>query len=73
VDVKKTGCRHREVAQWSKCLAGEFGALAGLASPCPGRAILLHSWPHKTLCDHLRRCFGARVRQIMDGLGHLEP
>jgi hypothetical protein len=36
-------------------------------------AIVFHSGPHKTLCDQLRRCFGAWVRQIVGGLGHLEP
>jgi hypothetical protein len=40
---------------------------------CPDAAILLHAWPHKTLRDQLRRSFGAWVRQIMDGLEHLEP
>ena len=43
----------------SDCVAVDFGALAGLASMWPGAAILLHAWPHKTLCDQLRRCFGA--------------
>jgi hypothetical protein len=47
-------------------MAGDFGALAGAA-------ILLHAWPHKTLRDQLRRCFGARVQQIEDELEHLEP
>jgi hypothetical protein len=28
--VKKTGCWQREVAQWSNCVAKDFGALAGL-------------------------------------------
>jgi hypothetical protein len=40
-------------------VAGDFGALAGLASPCVGAAIILHAWPHKTLCDQFRCCFGA--------------
>jgi hypothetical protein len=31
-------------------VAGDFGALAGLASPCPGTAIFLHAWPHEMLC-----------------------
>jgi hypothetical protein len=72
VDVQKTGCRRGKVAQWSYCMAGDFGALAGLASTRPGSAILLHACPQKPLRDQLRRCFGARVRQILDGLEHLE-
>jgi hypothetical protein len=32
-------------------VAGDFGTLAGLASPCPGATILLHAWPHEALCD----------------------
>jgi hypothetical protein len=54
-------------------MAGGFGVLAGLASTRPGAAILLHAWPHETLRDQLFRCFGARVRQIVDGLEHLGP
>jgi hypothetical protein len=41
-DVKETGCWRRKVIQWSNCVAGDFGVLAGLASPCPGAAILRH-------------------------------
>jgi hypothetical protein len=73
VDVEKAGCRQGKVAQWSYCMAGDFEALAGLASTRPGAAILLHAWPHKTLSDQLYRCSGARVRQIEDELEHLEP
>jgi hypothetical protein len=50
----------------------DFGALAGLASSCPFAAILLHALPRKTLCDQFRLCFGAWVRQIVDGLQKLE-
>jgi hypothetical protein len=53
-------------------MAGDFRALAGLASPCPGSTILLYVWPHETLCSQPRYCFGARVRQIVDELEHLE-
>jgi hypothetical protein len=56
----------------SDSVAGDFGALTGLASPCPGAAILLYAWPHETLCHQLRCCFGAWLQQIMDGLEHLE-
>jgi hypothetical protein len=73
VDLQKKGCRRGKVAQWSYCMAGDIAALAGLASTCPGAAILPHAWSHKTLRDQLRRCFGARVRQIVDGLKYLEP
>jgi hypothetical protein len=47
VEVQKTGCRRGKVAQCSYCMAGDFGALAGLASTCPGAAIFLHAWPQK--------------------------
>jgi hypothetical protein len=59
VDVQTTGCQRGKVAQWSYCVAGDFGALAGLTSTCPGAANLLHAWPHKTLGENLRCCFGA--------------
>jgi hypothetical protein len=72
MDVQKTGCRQREGSHWSDCVAGDFGALAGLTRPCPGAAILLHAWSHETLCDQLCCCFCAWVRQIMDELEHLE-
>jgi hypothetical protein len=52
-------------------MAGDFGALAGLASTCTGAATLLNAGPHKTLCNQLRCCFGAWVRQIVDGTEHL--
>jgi hypothetical protein len=70
VGVQKTGCRRCKIAQ---CVAGDFGALTGLANTCPGAAVLLHAWPHKMLCKQLRRCFGVGVRQIMYRLEHLEP
>jgi hypothetical protein len=73
VDMQKTGCRWGEVAQWGHRVTGDFEALAGLTSMCPGAAIFPHAWPYEALCDQLCRCFGARVRQIMDGLEHLEP
>jgi hypothetical protein len=34
-------------------MAGDFGALVGLASTRPGATILLHAWPHKTLRDRV--------------------
>jgi hypothetical protein len=61
MDVKETGCRQRKVPNWSNCVAGDFGALAGLANPCLGATILLHAWPHEKLCDQFRYCFSARV------------
>jgi hypothetical protein len=63
-----TGCRQREVANWSNCVARDFRALA---SPCPGVANSLYSWPHETLCVQLRCCFGVWVRQIVAGAEHL--
>jgi hypothetical protein len=54
-------------------VAGDFRALAGLASPSPGSAIFLYAWPHETLCDQPRCCFCAGVRQLMDGPEHFEP
>jgi hypothetical protein len=73
VYVQETGCWRGEVAQWGHRVTGDFGALAGLTSTCPGAAILPHAWPYEVLYDQLCRCFGAHVRQIMDGLEHLEP
>jgi hypothetical protein len=35
--------------------------------------IILYAWLRKTLCNQLHHCFGAWVRQIMDGLELLEP
>jgi hypothetical protein len=61
MDVKETGCRQRKAPHWGNCLAGDFGALTGLAIPCPGATILLHAWPHETLCDQLCCSFSARV------------
>jgi hypothetical protein len=61
MDVKKSGCRLCKVAQWNDCVAEDFGVLAGVASSCPGAAIL-HARPHETLCTQFRRCFGALVR-----------
>jgi hypothetical protein len=52
MDVQKMGCRQREASHSSNCVAGDFGALAGLESP--GAAILLYAWPHETLCDQFR-------------------
>jgi hypothetical protein len=49
MDVKETGCRQRKVPQCGKCLAGDSGALTGLASPCPGAAFLL-------VPAHTKRC-----------------
>jgi hypothetical protein len=54
-------------------MEGDFGALAELASPCQAATILLHAWPHKTLCDQLSRYFGTWVRHTIDGQEHLEP
>jgi hypothetical protein len=54
---QKAGCRRSKVAQWRYCMAGDFGALAGLASTCKGAAILR---------DQLRRCFGARCPGATD-------
>jgi hypothetical protein len=51
-------------------VAVHFGELTVLASTSSGAATLLQAWPHKTLCDQLRRCFGAWMRQIM-GTGTL--
>jgi hypothetical protein len=73
VDVQETGYRQRESSHWSDCVAGYLGELAGLASPCPDATILLDAWPHETLCDQPCCCFCAWVRQIVDGLEHLEP
>jgi hypothetical protein len=53
-------------------MTGDIEALARLTSTCPGAAILLHARPYEALCDQLCHCFGAWVRQIMDGLEHLE-
>jgi hypothetical protein len=54
-------------------MAGDFAALAGLASTCPGGALLLHAWPNETSRDQFCCCFGAWMRQIMDGFENLEP
>jgi hypothetical protein len=35
-------------------VAGDFGELAGLTSPCPGTAIFLYAGPHKMLCNEFR-------------------
>jgi hypothetical protein len=72
VDVQETGCRRSEDAHRGHRATGDFGARVGLTSTCPGAAILLHARPYEALCDQLCRCFGARLRQIMDGLEHLE-
>jgi hypothetical protein len=73
VDVEKTSCRWSEVSQWSDDMAEDFAALAGLASACPGAVILLHTWPNEMSQDQFCRCFGAWMRQIMDGFENLEP
>jgi hypothetical protein len=66
----ENGLKPRKFSHWSNCVAGDLGALAVLASPCPGAAILLYTWPHETLWDQLCCCFCAWVRQIVDGLEH---
>jgi hypothetical protein len=53
-------------------VAGDFGTLTGLASPCPGSAIFLYAWPHETLCNQPRCCLGVGVRQLVDGLEHFQ-
>jgi hypothetical protein len=62
VNMAKTGCRQREISQEGSCVAVDFRALAGLASPCPRSEILLYAWPHGILRDQLYRlplCLGA--------------
>jgi hypothetical protein len=79
VDMKKMGYLQREVAHWkkSKCVTGDFGALAALAIPFLGAAILLYAWPHKTLrqSSPLRRCLSmtdhGRTRALA-AVGELE-
>jgi hypothetical protein len=62
--VKETGCRQREVSHWSNCVARDFGALVGLASPCPGTVIILYACPHETLSASLLLwCLGAKDRR----------
>jgi hypothetical protein len=73
VDVKETGYRQPEFSHWSNWVTGDFGALVDLASPCSGLVVLLYAWPHETLCDQLRCCLDAWVRQIVERLELLEP
>jgi hypothetical protein len=72
VYVKNAGCRRCKVTHWSDCLAGDFGALAELLSTCQGGNPSARL-ATQTLCVQLRRCFGAWMPKVMDGLEHLEP
>jgi hypothetical protein len=71
VDMQKTGCRQREVAQRSDGVSGDLRALAGLAGSCPGAAVCLNSWSHEALRDEFNCCLGARVTEVVQGLEHL--
>ena len=56
MDVNKALRREGEVANWINVVAGNFGALAGLATSGPSAAVLLNGWPHEALGDELSRC-----------------
>ena len=49
-------------------MAGNVGALAGLASSAPSVAILLNCWPHEALGDELSRCINPWVAEEMHGV-----
>jgi hypothetical protein len=70
--VKEVDCRWRKVAQWSNCVAGDFGAQAGLTSRYPGAAILLRAWSYKTVYNPFRRCFVATDHGRIGTLGAVE-
>jgi hypothetical protein len=61
MDVKETGCLQRKIPHWCNCVAGDFGALTGLASPSPGAAVLLNACPQETLCDQVCCSYTALV------------
>jgi len=44
-------------------LAGNYGALAGLATSVPGAAVFLHGWPHEASGDELSRCLNTGVAE----------
>jgi len=46
-------------------VAGNFGALAGLASSGPNAAVLLNGWPHEALGDEAYRCLNPWVAEGM--------
>jgi hypothetical protein len=73
MDMKKMGFPQCEVAHWNNSVAADLEALAGLRSLYPGAAMRMYACLHEILCDQPRCCFGAKVRQIVDGLEHLEP
>ena len=52
-------------------MAGNFGALAGLASSGPSAAVLLNGWPHEALGDELSHCLNPWVAEGMQGVENL--
>jgi len=60
-----------EFANWSNGVAGNFGALAGLASSGPSAAVLLNGWPHEALGDELSPCLNSWVTEEMQGVEDL--
>lgn len=60
-----TGCWQHKVTQWSNCVTGDSGVLAGLATPCPVAAILLvlnyFCWHLIIEPLHSSECFPATI------------
>jgi len=69
--VKEAGRREGEVANWSDCVSGNFGALAGLASLGPSAAVFLNGWPHEALRDELSCCLNTGVAEEVQGVENL--
>jgi hypothetical protein len=69
--MEKTSSWEGKVAKGSDCVAGHFGALAGLASAGPSAAVFLNGWPHEALGDELRRSLDSWVTEGMKGIKYL--
>jgi len=52
-------------------VAGNFGALAGLASSDLSAAVLLNGWPHEVLGDEFNHCLNPWVAEGMQGVEDL--
>ena len=52
-------------------MAGNVGALAGLASSGPSAAVLLNGWPHEALRDELSHCINPWLADGMQEVQNL--
>ena len=71
MNVKEAGRREGEVANWSDCVSGNFGGLAGLSSSGPSAALFLNGWQHEALRDELSCCLNTGLAEEVQGVENL--